>query len=128
MWASLLLKTLAARDRFEKKGKGTFERSLSWGTALEVAETNNDEVVGGDDEGVLPACAGHEVGLFGEWELPVAVEPEEATIDGTAIGLPGGGQGAGKADEPLGKNPLAVPDAVLHLLETDHLAQDRLVG
>src|SRR5262245_53192237 len=107
-----------------EEGERPCETLVARSVALEVTEPHHHEVVGRDDERRLAARAGHVIGLFRHGELPKAVDPEEAAVDGALVLLPGGRDGAHELRVALGQDALAVPDTVLQV----QVAQPRPVA
>src|SRR5262249_17785859 len=68
-----------------------------------------------NDQGPLPARSRHVIRLLGHREAAVPVDPEEGTIDRTLVSFPRGSKRAHELGVAFGKNPLAVPDAVLEI-------------
>src|SRR5262245_43819867 len=80
-----------------------------------VAEAQHDEIVRWDDQGPLPARSRHVIRLLGQREAAVAINPEEGAVDRTLVGFPCGSRRAHELGVAFGKNPLAVPHAVLQV-------------
>src|SRR5262249_1916301 len=68
-----------------------------------------------NDQGHRPAGSRHVVRLFGHREAAVAINPEEGAVDRTLVGFPCGSKRTHELGVAFGKNPLAVPDAVLEI-------------
>src|SRR5579862_3455699 len=113
--AFLGLRDLVPRHRGEESPQGAVQALRPRLLASEMAEADDDEVVRRDDEGRLPPGSGHVVGLLGNREGPVPIQPEEAAVDGHPVRLPCGGDGAHEPYEALGQDPLPVPDPVLEV-------------
>ena len=78
-----------------------------------VPETHHDEIVRGNHQRRLPACARHVIGIARDWISPVAVEPKESSIDRPIVRGPGGRKRADEFGIALWENALTVPDATL---------------
>jgi hypothetical protein len=78
-----------------------------------VPETHDDEIVRRNYQRGLPASARHVIGIARDWILPVAVEPEESSIDRPIVRGPGGRKRADECGVALWENALTVPNAAL---------------
>src|SRR5277367_440636 len=80
-----------------------------------MSEAHHYQIVRGYDHRVLTAGARHVIGVLGNRQSAITIDPEEAAINGSRIGNPRRSQSAHEVDEPFRKNSLAVPDAVLKI-------------
>src|SRR6202163_597494 len=94
------------RERLAEAGSGVRFPSI-------VPETHHDEIVRGNHQRGLPAGARHVIGIARDWILPVAVEPEESSIDRPIVRGPGGRKCADECGVALWENALTFPDAAL---------------
>src|SRR6266403_841105 len=67
--------------RLDQQRERLAEAGSSVRFASIVPETHDDEIMRGNHQRRLPAGARHVTGIARDWILPVAVEPEESSID-----------------------------------------------
>src|SRR5262249_49644085 len=101
--------SLLPRHCFHQKSKRTVETLVTCLTSFVMPQAPHDQIVRWNDESGLPTCPGHIVGLFGHRKHAVAIDPEEAAINGTLISFPGRRQCADESDVPFGQNSFSVP-------------------
>src|ERR1700674_538071 len=89
-----------------------------------MPKPDDHQIMRRDDDGVLAAGARHMVTVLGHGKSTVAIDPKKAAIDRSAVGDPGGRQGADELDETLRQDPLPVPYAVLKI----QIAQTRPIA
>src|SRR5215469_15371527 len=84
-------------------------------TPLEMSLAHHDQLMRWDYESGLATCPRHVKGLFWYRIRAVAIDPEEAAINGTIVRFPSWRQRADKLDVPLWQNSLPVPHSVLKI-------------
>src|ERR1700730_242776 len=106
---------LCFRYRFHQQRKCFVETCGAGSFTSIVPEAHHDEIMRRNYQSGLPAGARHVIRVSRDRISPVAVEPEEGSIDRTLVGVPGGRDRADELGISFRKNALAVPDAVLKI-------------
>src|SRR5262245_28680226 len=77
-----------------------------------MTHTDDHELVRGDDEDVLSACASHVVRVLRQVPVAFTIDPEKAAVHGT---LPRGSRRADELRPAFGEDSSALPYAVLEI-------------